>query len=155
MPKMRPDAERFNEKVDKSGGPDACWPWTGYRLKFGHGQFYPSRRSGLKRHQLTHRWAYALVHGPIPEGKCVCHRCDNPPCCNPAHLFLGTKKDNSEDMVRKGRHKRALAKVTVEQVHAIRARATAGEHPVKIAEDVGLHRCTVANIVFRRSWANV
>lgn len=66
----------------------------------GYGLGYRSRRTGT---EYTHQTAYRLAKGIIPEGMCVLHRCDNPPCCNPNHLFLGTKRDNSVDMARKGR----------------------------------------------------
>lgn len=81
----------FWAQVHKSGD---CWEWKGKR--------YPS---GYGRHSkfYAHRVAYELVHGPIPAGMFVCHRCDNPPCCNPAHLFLGTPEDNAKDRERKGR----------------------------------------------------
>lgn len=83
-------------RVDKSGGPEACWPWTGARHK-GYGMIGIAR----KKHG-THRVAYALATGD-PGDLHVCHACDNPPCCNPAHLFLGTHQDNMRDLVAKGR----------------------------------------------------
>ena len=93
--------ERFWAKVDRSGGPDACWIWTGGRKGRGYGEFY-------KDHRLlgAHRVAWELAIGPIPNGLDCLHSCDNPPCCNPAHLFLGTQADNNADMVAKGRDAR-------------------------------------------------
>lgn len=98
---------RFWKWVDKSGGPDACWPWTGSKVK-GYGQFQRADQSKAK----CTRFAWELTNGPIvghvkgdEENEiCVCHRCDNPPCCNPAHMFLGKDADNHADMVAKGRH---------------------------------------------------
>ncbi len=88
------------DRVDRSGGPDACWPWTGPRDHKGYGR--------VGRSHKAHRLAWESVNGPIPQmpghhGACVLHRCDEPPCCNPAHLFLGTNRDNVADMKRKGR----------------------------------------------------
>lgn len=91
------DKTRFWAKVDKSAGPDACWLWTAAKRKTGYGLFYIRRAHG------SHRIAWAMDKGPIPDGLCVCHRCDNPPCCNPAHLFLGTYADNNHDKEIKGR----------------------------------------------------
>ena len=95
---------RFNAKVDRSGGPDACWPWTAGRFGTGYGAF---KVRGRNHH--AHRIAYELAHDePIPSDPdapkvFVCHACDNPPCCNPAHLWLGTTTDNMRDASTKGR----------------------------------------------------
>jgi HNH endonuclease len=96
-------AERFWSKVDSSGGSDACWPWTAALnvQRGGYGQF----RLGLpeKKTIRSNRMAWLLSGGEIPEDVHVLHRCDNPACCNPAHLFLGTNADNIRDRVTKGR----------------------------------------------------
>ena len=92
------NAEKFWSKVNK-GGADECWPW----LKANrYGQFYIG--NGMAK--PAHRVAYELTYGDIPAGLLVCHHCDNPPCCNPAHLFVGTVQDNMRDKISKGRHKR-------------------------------------------------
>lgn len=96
----RPLAERFEERVDRSGGPDACHPWTG-TLSGGYGRIGEGGRGC--RILYTHRVAWELANGPIPDGLDVLHACDNPPCCNVRHLSLGTHADNMADMAAKGR----------------------------------------------------
>lgn len=93
-----PPEQRFWPKVDKRG-PDDCWPWLASDDGHGYGAFWDGDRV-----TKASRFAYALVHGPIPDGIDILHRCDNPPCCNPAHLFAGTAKDNIQDMLSKGRY---------------------------------------------------
>lgn len=96
-----PLADRFWPKVQKRE-PYVCWLWTASLQNKGYGQI--GTIIGAKPKQLyAHRVAWELTHGPIPKGQCVLHKCDNPPCCNPGHLFLGTKAENTEDMVSKGR----------------------------------------------------
>lgn len=107
---------RFWAKVDKSG---ECWTWTGGTIAFGHGQFHVTLPSG-NRNYLAHRFSWFLAHGqeaPLPL--CVLHRCDNPPCVRPSHLFLGTKKDNTQDMLGKGRNV-SVRKFSDDAVQAIR-----------------------------------
>lgn len=91
---------RFWETVDMSGGPDACWPYMGARDPLGYGRF-----SICQQRHRAHRIAAELEYGPCPDHLRVCHHCDNPPCCNPRHLYYGTAKDNTQDMIRRGRAK--------------------------------------------------
>ena len=100
---MRPQytakvAARFWSKVDRSHGPDACWNWTTSVFSSGYGQF-----KVIDRNLRSNRVAWELTHGPIPDGMSVLHRCDNRRCVNPAHLWLGTHKDNMRDMTEKER----------------------------------------------------
>jgi len=88
---------RFWRHVDQRG-PDECWPWLLGRTTDGYGRV---RLDGMKLR--AHRIAYLAAKGPISNGLLVCHACDNPPCCNPAHLWLGTVLDNTRDAQRKGR----------------------------------------------------
>jgi hypothetical protein len=94
----QPVAERFWSKVDRRGAED-CWPWTARRDGCGYGTFKVDGKT-----VRASRQAWALTHGDLGAGQRVCHSCDNPPCCNPAHLWAGTQKDNVLDMVAKGRH---------------------------------------------------
>lgn len=116
--------ERFCTKycVAASG----CWEWTGGFTRGGYGRFrMGSVADGTRGQRRAHRVSWELFHGPIPNGYDVCHACDNPPCVNPDHLFLGTRKDNMVDMRRKGRaaanERHPQAKLTDGQVAEIRA----------------------------------
>ena len=81
-----------------------CWEWQGSkRSGYGH-TIIGSRKDGTRQSIKAHRLAYMLWKGEIPEGYCVCHKCDNPSCINPDHLFVWTRKDNAEDRDKKGRH---------------------------------------------------
>lgn len=93
-------AERFWMRV-AVGEPDVCWPWQSHRNKAGYGRAGNGQRG---RTTVAHRIAYALTFGELPDDQLVCHRCDNPPCCNPAHLFLGSHQENADDRERKGRN---------------------------------------------------
>ena len=96
-----PLRERFMKKWTLE--PDSgCWLWTGSRRRHGYGRMYSLDRKGLSAHRVS----WELFRGPIPDGLDVLHKCDNPPCVNPDHLFVGTMQDNMDDMVRKGRQAR-------------------------------------------------
>lgn len=88
--------ERFWSKVNITDLL-SCWEWTGFKNK-GYGQLEFRGKT-----QRAHRVVWMLIYGEIPDGLCVLHHCDNPSCCNPAHLFLGTMLDNNRDMIKKGR----------------------------------------------------
>ena len=90
--------EHFWNNIDKRG-PDECWEWQGPIDPNGYGVVLTRRRP-----RRAHRVSYEIHNSPIPKGKVICHACDNPPCCNPAHLWLGTQADNLADMYAKNRH---------------------------------------------------
>ena len=142
--------QRFWSKVDKSGD---CWLWTACRGVKGYGQFYIQIDRGSPRLKTSsHRFSYQLVAGAIPDGMQVLHRCDTPACVRPDHLFLGMPRDNTLDMLTKGRQSR---KLTEDQVHEIRRRRAAGQKLVEIGHLFGVSHQTVRRAALRLSWAHV
>jgi Autographiviridae endonuclease len=139
------------------GGPDECWPFLGALRKDGYGSIcYQGRRGAL-----AHRLAYELKHGPVPEGLCVLHHCDNPPCCNDAHLWIGTRGDNNADRDAKGRRQpprgelHGRAKLTAVQVMEIRAKYAAGARQIPLATEYGVGKSLISLIVRREAWAHL
>jgi hypothetical protein len=98
-PLTEKDKARFWKRVHVSG-PEECWPWLGYTDKGGYGTFTLGRKTSPRR---CHRVAWEITSGKIPSGLCILHRCDNPTCCNSAHLWVGTKGENNTDRAIKGR----------------------------------------------------
>lgn len=163
LPQMTPE-ERFWAKVDRGGpvpehrpelGP--CWIWTKAKSRFGYGKLTLQKRT-----RTAHRMSYELAHGAIPSGLLVCHRCDNPPCVNPDHLFLGSFADNTRDMHAKGRggrlgargERNSKAKLTAAQVGEIRTRFAQGEKRDALAAEFRLNPSTVTDITSGRTWAD-
>lgn len=95
--KRRSPADRFWEKVARADS-SACWAWNGSRVGRGYGQFWDGDRL-----IVAHRWLYEHLNGPVPGDIDICHSCDNPSCCNPDHLFAGSRAENMQDCSRKGR----------------------------------------------------
>jgi hypothetical protein len=151
--------DRFWAKVDKRGPAD-CWEWQAGRFDSNYGAFCAEGR----RNARAHRVSWRLANGPIPNGMLVCHRCDNPPCVNPAHLFLGTNLDNSADMVAKGRRRTGgkprgsahwAVKLTDAQALEIRELWRWGADMFVIAKRFGVTYATANCIGRGRAWAHL
>lgn len=154
-PRYDTEADRFWAKVDKSGGPDACWPWTAAKDNDGYGNFHV-QKNGQGYMDKAHRVAYRLVYGVEPPA--VLHKCDNPPCCNGTHLFPGTRTTNIADRHAKGRTARGEQKrhkFTEELVRTIRARHAAGESQRSMAKEYGVTSMAVGMICRRQTWKHV
>lgn len=141
-------------------GLTGCWLWLRATTKDGYGKFkLPGRQL-----EMAHRWSWIRAHGSIPPGLFVCHRCDNPGCCNPDHLFLGTNRDNMNDMVAKGRFNPGdrsnapkgegcpASKLTWETVRQIRRLVRDGQRPVDVSRALGVPIKNLRMIVSGRTW---
>lgn len=135
-----------------------CWGWIGAK-KGTAPHLYPCLNDDGRRLVSACRLSFQFFNGAIPDGHEVCHRCDNPECCNPAHLFLGTARENAEDKSRKGRsvhsERSHFAHLTAEQVHEIRRRATRGETQQSLAQSYGVQQACISKIVLRRTWRHL
>lgn len=134
-------SRKLNKPSQVRGPYSGCWEWTGSRERRGHGKTQIAGKD-----VRVHRAVYEALVGPIPEGMLVCHHCDNPPCFNPAHLFLGTPLDNSQDRVKKGRTTRRLDS---EQVAYVRENYVPGVsrwsrgNKMELAEKFGVSPSTI------------
>lgn len=126
---------RFLQKLRKAG---SCWEWIGRRSRQGYGMFWDGSTMAL-----AHRAAYWLFCNEIPSKLNVLHRCDNPPCCNPMHLFVGTQQDNMDDMKAKGRSRK---KITAADIFAIQSLQAAGITQIEIATKFDVHKATIQRI---------
>ena len=144
--------ERFEAKFIPEPN-SGCWLWTAATTHFGYGAF---RLDRSRKQFNSHRVAWLIYRGPIPEGKWVLHHCDNPPCVNPDHLFLGDNTANIADRVRKNRSIRGNqvigAKLSEASVRAIRVDDRTQQ---KIADDYGVSRSLVGVIKQQKRWRHV
>lgn len=159
--------ESFYQKVEKT---KSCWIWIGTRLKSGYGQL----RVGKRKRMRAHRFIWEKTFGQIPNGLCVCHKCDNPSCVNPIHLFLGTHQDNRDDCCAKGRQasgdrsglrlhperaprgeRNANSKIKAADVIEIRKQFSEGNTQQSIADRFGITQTNVSQIVLLNSWRHI
>lgn len=149
--------ELFWSKVDKRTK-EECWLWTRGCDMCGYGKV---SKEGKAR--KAHRIAYELTNGAIPEGMIICHKCDNPPCVNPNHLFLGTDADNRRDSAQKGRgyipnrlgENNHMTNLTSSQVREIKKMLAAGIKTRIIAEEFSIAIRTVSGIRTGTNWSHV
>jgi len=147
--------ENFWAKVDKTSDPTGCWLWTGAKQGGRKGR-YGAFQMGWKTQKRAHRVSYEIANGPIPDKIMVCHSCDTPLCVNPAHLFLGTAKDNVDDMDTKNRRmpckgeRNGAAKLTEEVVRKIYLDPRTNR---EIAAEYSINANLVSQIRLRRIWA--
>lgn len=144
-------ADRFWAKVDRSRGADDCWNWLAARDKDGYGQL---KINGKQRR--AHRVAFMLVNGPIESSSVIRHKCDNPPCCNPAHLLAGTNADNVRDKCERGRQPMGEAdgnsKLTTQAVaYILRSR----ESNAELARIHGVTAANIGAIRLGKTWTHV
>ena len=149
----------FGERVDRSGGPDACWPWMGARSSAGYGQL----RVAMKL-IYAHRAALEeKIDRALEPDELACHHCDNPPCCNPSHLYAGTPVDNAGDAKARGRssapphfygEQHHAAKLTLAGITIARAERSAGASICELARRYGVHRKTMSAALTGRTWSN-
>lgn len=157
-----PLAERFWSKVNKDGpevrpGLGRCWVWMASTNKKGYGRIGKAGKYGPI--ELAHRVSWAMAFGAIDGDGCVLHRCDNPGCVRPEHLFIGTRADNNADMKAKARSPRGTdqwhAKLTEDDVREIRRRAAEGYTLRSLADLFGVSVPNVHHVVKRDTWSHV
>ena len=160
-----PFKDRFWAQVDILD-PDECWEWIGTRDRHGYGKMGTNKKT-----KLSHRISYEMEIGEIPDGYCILHTCDNPPCCNPAHLWAGTHADNMRDMASKGRanngrHARGgtynhgsrngMAKLTEDQVlEARRLHLLCDVTITELSRTYNVSQAAMSCLINGKSWKHV
>lgn len=148
--------DRFFSNIKKEEGGIGCWVWTGLASKQGYG-----RMTIKKRQKLAHRYSWEIHIGEIPDEMFVCHRCDNPTCVNPDHLFVGSRADNVKDMHEKNRNrddrgsKHPMAKLNEDKVIQIRKKINNGDRQIDLAKEYDVHPMTISNIKNRKKWKHI
>lgn len=153
--KFKTIEERFWGKVDILG-PDECWPWKASKAR-GYGEFFVSPERGKV---MAQTFVVELITGvPCPPGQEGCHKCDNPPCCNPAHVYYGTRKQNVADMLVRNRgprgEQRHNSKFTEKQIISIRNRFADGEALRPLAKEFNTDTGYLSRIVNRKVWRHI
>lgn len=157
---MRDMRTVFYSKITKDAS--GCWLWNGVLDKKGYGRIFVNR----KRY-FAHRLSWIVHNGEIPQGMYILHKCDNPTCVNPDHLFIGTQKDNVDDCIEKGRRKHVAeslcriygsknggARLTENDVIEIKKRLSVGEQQKRLAIEYGVGRATIWDIAHGKTWSN-
>ena len=142
---------KFFAKVDKTSSSFGCWLWTGFKSPEGYGGI-----NFLGNVTVASRVSWIIHYGPIPANKLVCHNCpggDNPACVNPAHLWLGTYKENTRDQVLKGRH--SQSKLSDESVIQIRQRKANGEKQSALAAEFNVSEAAIWGVVKRHYYTHI
>lgn len=150
---LEPVSVRFWRHV-KIGAPNECWPWNAGTFPDGYGRFAITHSRGI----VAHRFAWIETRGKIPNGLRALHTCDNPPCCNPGHLFIGTNKDNTQDCIAKGRFnapkikptyrgKNWRTKISIEQVGEVMSLHASGESNAAIGRKFSVTRQAIRYII--------
>jgi hypothetical protein len=159
----------FWSYVDRSAGPEECWPWTRTPTRDGYGRAVID--GNPPKWELAHRTSYRLSIGPIPDGLNILHSCDNPPCCNPRHLRPGTHADNLQDSYDRGRRdprliarvvtdyvngeRSGMSKMTASQVLEIRRRLKAGESQGQLSKIFPVGQAAISSIALRKTWKHI